>query len=126
MIGSAIGRMKLALGFCAAVVALCLAIATTSVPGAQAYTVSNYCNGITQVSYELCIGAYRTVYAVEGWGDQHSVCVWFQTTTEVGRQCSGGPGAHIYDPWGGSIYAGPGIQNNAAGSNTVHGRAYQP
>jgi hypothetical protein len=103
----------------AAIWSLALSPATSS-----AYTVSNYCNNITLVEYQYCQGAERTMYAVEGWGDQHSVCVFYAGS--FAYVCSGGPGVHIYDPFGANRYAKPGIQDNAPGSNVVHGRAYQP
>ncbi len=103
-----------------------LAAPMVSPATSHAYTVSNYCNNITLGGAQWCEGAARTVYALEGWGDQHAVCVFGHTTAEIQERCSGGPGEHIYDPFGFTAYVAPGIQNCACSQNTVHGRAYQP
>jgi hypothetical protein len=92
----------------------------------QAYTVSNYCNNFTLNGGQYCEGAQRSMYAVEGWGDQHSVCVFINFYGEFYRKCSGGPGEHVYDPFGQTLNGWPGIQNQGFTSNVVHGRAYQP
>lgn len=61
------------------------------------------------------------MYQTYGWGDQHSVCVDIRPWSGV-RRCSSGPGAGVYS---GEIPGGYGgtawIENNAAGSNYVHG-----
>lgn len=102
---------------------LALAISPAS---SRAYTVSNYCNNTTLESFQYCEGVSRTMYAVEGWGDQHSVCVYVEGYYgEWYRMCSGGPGEHVYDSFG-NFTGKPGIQNHASGTNVVHGRAYQP
>lgn len=93
-------------------------------PTSSSASVSVYCNNTTLSEFNYCHGAPRTMYAVEGWGDQHSVCVWWGP--DIDYRCSGGAGVSIYDPFGENKFGEPGIQDNALGSNVVHGRAYQP
>lgn len=112
----------------AALLGICLAFLTCSATGARA-SESVYCNNQTLGRNGNCSGAPRTFYAVYGWGDQHSVCV--AATGSPGAPaidyvCSGGPGQGAYSPIGHNLYAYPFIANNASGSNTVHGIAYQP
>ena len=120
------GRSKaMALGL-ALLASLLMAIAVSPATS-QAYTVSNYCNNITLPGGQYCEGVERSIYAVEGWGDQHAVCVYMNFFGgEFDRRCSGGPGEHVYDPLGGTYSAKPGIQNQGFTSSVVHGRAYQP
>jgi len=114
----------------AAALSFVLAAVTAASWGAAAApagaTVSNYCNNQTLTAAQWCEGAIRTMYAVEGWGDQHSVCVFFQASIEFGTRCSGGPGEHVYSGFEVPVKAKPGIDNCACSPNTVHGRAYQP
>jgi hypothetical protein len=101
----------------AALVAVLLALPV----GANA-SQSPYC-GTWLGSLESCFGASRTLYAVQGEGEQHSVCVGTSNYENVG--CSSGPGHYVYEPEA-TAYVAPWIQNNATGSNLVHGTAYQP
>jgi hypothetical protein len=103
--------------------AMSLALLAGAAPQARA-TLSNYCGNQTLSNYNTCYGAPRTMYAVFGWGDQHSVCVGASPGAPV--RCSGGPGEGVYDPFGYTAYLTPFISDNAAGSNVVHGVAYQP
>lgn len=130
----AIGRRPsslLALG--GVLVALLLAVGLGSAVSAEAST-SPYCNNQTLGSVGTpagwCTGASRNLYAVYGWGDNHSVCVGFsvspEATSMMKKMCSGGPGSGVYNPWGSTFGLYPVIANNAAGSNLVHGVAYQP
>jgi hypothetical protein len=93
-------------------------------------SLSNYCSNQTLGNHQACWGAPRTMYATYGWGDQHSVCVWVTTTNGGGPYggfaCSSGPGAGAYQPAPFTSYFYPTIENNATGSNLVHGVAYQP
>lgn len=123
MIGLLSHRPKALLMFGSAILAMCVALFMGSPSGASAST-SAYCNNQTLGSYGGCTGAGRWLYALDGWGDQHSVCV---RTLGVGPgACSGGGGQGVYwDPAGlGSWEDYPQIWNNAAGSNVVHGVAF--
>jgi hypothetical protein len=114
-------RPKAVLALGAAVIAMCLGIFAANPPTSQAFTTTVYCDGVTLGNSQMCHGAARSMYAVYGVGAQHSVCVFADSFWYI---CSGGPGQGIYDAFGQNYYGVPGIQNNAAGSNTVHGRAY--
>jgi hypothetical protein len=104
-------------------VTLCLAWLLAAPADASAGT-STYCNNQTLGSHAWCSGAPRSLYAVYGWGDNHTVCV---TTQEVGSfACSTGPGAGAYVNFGFTFWGTPKIENNAVGNNLVHGVAYQP
>lgn len=110
---------------------MCLAFTLSSPSGAEAST-SGYCGNQTLGGYGTCYGAWRVLYQTYGWGDQHSVCVWASYgspgETPLGgggyKACSGGPAQGVYSPayWE-NIGLYPGIKNNAAGNNTVHGVA---
>jgi hypothetical protein len=91
-------------------------------------STSPYCGGQVLGNGGYCSGAVRTQYAVGGWGEQHSVCVYVNAGGEggLGYACSSGPGAGVYSPLGSNVYGLPGIFNNAAGNNTVYGTSYQP
>ncbi len=115
-------RRMLALTGLVVVFGLLLLLGSSS--GAKAETLSSYCGNQTLAGYESCWGAQRTLYAVYGWGDQHSVCVG--TSAYTNTVCSSGAGAGAYAPVGTTDYLWPWIQNNAGGSNRVHGVAYQP
>ena len=123
------GRSKVAL-MASVVLALCLSISAGVSTSAQAAT-SPYCNNLTLGGWGYCAGAPRTHYATYGWGDQHSVCIYSAVgSPEAGPsttvKCTGGPGQGVYNPYGITTYWYPKIENNAVGSNTVHGVAYQP
>jgi len=92
---------------------------------ASAANPSPYCGGQTLGGHESCIGAIRNFVALEGWGANHSVCVFYYTFggTLHNGTCSGGPGQHTY--WPASDYGKPGITNNAWGTNLVNGVAWQ-
>jgi len=85
--GAAIRRQPAVLALCGVLLAIGLMASIGSVSKAEAAT-SAYCNNQTLGSYGYCVGAARKLYALDGWGDQHSVCV---RTTYVGPgACSGG------------------------------------
>lgn len=90
--------------------------------------VSSYCGNQTLGAWGWCSGSPRTLYRVYGWGDQHSVCVSISGApgTGWGYTCSSGPGVGVYGPSYEPAYLYPDISNNSAGTNTVHGVAYQP
>jgi hypothetical protein len=126
---SAVGRRPrgvLALGV---ICAVALSMLLGAAPRAEAGT-SVYCNNITLGGSGYCAGAPRTHYAVYGWGDQHSACVFGAVGPDNGPytsyKCSGGPEQGVYNPYGFTMWLYPKISNNAAGNNTVHGVAYQP
>lgn len=112
------------------IVALCAAILGMSltVSLAQPSTVSadgwtNYCNNTILVANQNCYGLRRTMNAAMGMGDQHSVCIWWDSYWPL--TCSSGPGAWTYNPGDSSWYwSRPIIKNNASGSNVVHGVAW--
>lgn len=122
---------KLGLTLALASLTVCLVMLIGSPPNASAST-SPYCGNQTLGGAGTCYGAGRALYQTYGWGDQHSVCVWATLGGEFEapfagsgyKACSGGPGSGVYSPayWE-NIYLVPGIKNNAAGSNTVHGVA---
>lgn len=85
---------------------------------------STYCNPVTLGGHGYCHGVPRNLYQLMGWGDQRSVCVMIAASWT--ERCSAGPGHGVYTPTFGPITAYPMIKNNAAGTNTVHGIAYQP
>lgn len=108
--------------------AFCAALFFSSTPAAQA-SESPYCGNRTLAAWNYCGGEPRTVYALAGWGDQHSVCVFFAATPDPGgfnQVCSGGPGQGAFSPLSAPIYAYPRISNNSGGVNTVRGIAYKP
>lgn len=98
----------------------------------QANSWSPYCNNQKLSGWQessgdrQCIGAPRTLHAVWGYGDQHSVCVW--STANEGM-CASGPNTAVYNPnppqfyW---IFGYPAISNPAPGWNVVHGSAEVP
>lgn len=109
---------------------MALAISLGVSPQAEAVSWSPYCNnqtlGGSASGNAYCYGAYRTLHAEYGWGDQHSVCVF--DMYNAGR-CSSGPGAGVYNPTDASVYwvnVAPAIYNNAAGWNVVHASAEVP
>lgn len=101
---------------------LCLGLIGTS-PAKASW--SNYCNPITLAGNTGCSGSARYMHQVYGWGDQHSVCVGSMSMSSTWR-CSSGPGAGVYSTTFGPLTWYPGIQNNAAGTNTVHGISFTP
>jgi hypothetical protein len=114
-----------AIGLSAAVaVLLCLILSVASPSGAKAETITGYCNNQVKGAFETCWGEARTLFRVYGYGDQHSVCVG--TSAYTYSACSGGPGKGVYAPVGYTAWLYPWIQNNAAGSNRVHGVAFGP
>ncbi len=117
-------KVLLALG--AAVLAMCLGIFAASPANSQAFTTTTYCEGQALPGWIACYGAPRSLYAVYGWGDQHSVCVYGSRVggAPVVQACSGGPGQGVYAAQGTSEVLTPVIRNNAGGGNIVHGRAY--
>lgn len=117
-------RPKAMLALGGIVLALCISLLLSSAPGAQAGT-SSYCSNQTLGSHARCGGAGRTLYALYGWGDQHSVCVGVYELPGH-YTCSGGAGQGTYNDLGTTAWFTPWIQNNAEGNNTVHGVAYQP
>lgn len=116
-------RARAALAGVAASGLLALALAGN----ADANSWSPYCNNQKlEPGAQECIGEPRTLHAVWGYGDQHSVCVSSKVNEAM---CSSGPGVAVYNPnpeqwyW---IYGNPAIRNNAAGWNIVHGSAEVP
>jgi len=90
--------------------------------GAEA-TWSGYCT-VTLGSYGQCIDSTpRAMHQVYGWGDQHSVCVQAANLPST-RRCSSGPGAGVYSPVFEEFTWYPRIDNNAAGTNSVHGLSF--
>lgn len=105
-----------------------LALAWSLGPAAAHAGTSPYCNNQTLSNYGACAGGYRYLYQTYGWGDSHSVCVWWRTGGggSNGNACSSGPGVGVYSglapegfPWE------PGINVNAPGSSVVHGVALE-
>lgn len=123
MTNAASGRLKSSLAMASTVLTLCAILLLGSAGQAQAGT-SPYCNNQTLGGYQICTGASRTLYQVYGWGDQHSVCVGVNEMVKI--TCSGGPEQGTYNNFGNSYRRTPKISNNAYGSNTVHGVAFQP
>jgi hypothetical protein len=116
---------KQALALVGAVLAMCLGFLAASPASSQA-GVSNYCSNVTLGDHELCYGTVRVLHQTYGWGDNHSVCVWWAPGSKSpwGRRCSAGPGYGVYsDDVGSNFNLYPGIDNNAAGNNLVHGIA---
>jgi hypothetical protein len=110
----------------AAAALVVMALAAT--PSANAAS-SFYCNNQTLSNWGACAGAARHFYQAFGWGDNHSVCVWYRTEGwgSNGNACSSGPGLGVYSARLPEInYAWePGINDNAAGANLVHGVALE-
>ncbi len=107
------------------VLASCAALMLDSAPAAKA-SASPYCGGWLGY-FGMCIGERRSLEAVEGMGEQHSVCVWIGDGgggIYGAYGCSSGPGAWVYRFRGCCENLWPVIQNNAAGNNFVHGWAY--
>jgi hypothetical protein len=104
-----------------------LVMSLAAAPSANAN--SPYCNNQLLGYGGACAGAARHFYQAYGWGDQHSVCVWYRTEGwgSNGNACSSGPGAGVYSARLPEInYAWePGINNNAPGENVVHGVALE-
>lgn len=125
-----VGSSVKALMASAAVLGVLFLGASAGLPSQADAATSNFCGGWLG-GYGTCNGNGRTVYATEGWGDQHSMCVWAADLPGGGIQfdqpmCSGGPGQHVYNPTS-THYAYPSITNNSCcGNNLVHGIAYQP
>jgi hypothetical protein len=114
----------------AAVFVACLMLLVGS-PGKAQASQSNYCYGVTLGGSAKCVGAQRTLNAVYGQGNQHSVCVWASTDANGNTfvnsiRCSGGPGQGIYNPIGVTAPFWPVIKNNGGSANTVYGVAYAP
>lgn len=121
-------RRRATMLVCGVAVSLAMAVALQSPSVAEAGT-SPYCNNQNLGGWGWCAGAKRTLYATYGWGDQHSVCVYASQSEGGGGttyKCSGGSGQGVYNPAGVTAYLYPKISNNAGGSNTVHGVAFQP
>jgi hypothetical protein len=93
-------------------------------PAAACAGTSSYCGGWLGAAPAYCYGAQRTLYAVEGSGDQHSVCVGVSQGGNV--TCSSGPGAGTYNALGVTASFIPWINNQGGSANLVHGTAYQP
>jgi hypothetical protein len=104
-----------------------LAFLLGSVPEANAGT-SPYCNNQTLSNYGACVGVSRTLYQTYGWGDSHSVCVWWRTGGwgSNGNACSSGPNVGVYSAMAPTGSWEPGINVNAPGSSVVHGVALEP
>jgi hypothetical protein len=98
-------------------------VAAFATPSRADASTSEYCPNANLAGFASCYGGARTLYAVLGWGDQHAVCVG--ALQGGGSACSNGPGEGAYSPTT-TAYTTPWIQNRAAGSNLVHGVAYQP
>jgi hypothetical protein len=117
------GKAILALG---ALIACLLLTMGSFAPARAMAGTSPFCGG-TLGGFGTCKGTSRTMYKVEGWGLDHSVCVtWTDGFTEPPYVCSSGPGVHVSMNIGANVFAQPIIHNNASGSNRVQGIAYQP
>ena len=120
-------RGNLVLAVCVGAMAIAFALPVAGASAAE----SSYCESRNLGDHVTCVGVQRLFFAVFGWGDQHSVCVGAATVNGLigaGIRCSGGPGEGVYDPVAPEsepINFNPGIRNNAAGANVVHGIAYR-
>jgi hypothetical protein len=118
-------RFKTLLATGGAVLALCASLVLVPAPAAQA--ASSYCGGWLG-GYGICVGARRSLSAVEGMGEQHSVCVWIGDAgggIYGAYGCSSGPGAWVYRSWGCCGTDNPVITNQSEAKNFVHGLAYE-
>lgn len=119
---NAIRHPRILLALLGSMAALCLGLAG---PKSAEASWSNYCNPVTLAGNKSCVGTPRAFHQLYGWGDQHSVCVgiaWLQWSIK----CSSGPGAGVYtEKFAYNTYY-PGIINNSAGTNTVHGISFTP
>jgi hypothetical protein len=125
-------RPKPLLALGGAIMAICLMF-LLGLPSPANAEVGSYCGNQTLGGGGTCYGSQRLLYQTYGWGDQHSVCVWASyggpIETPLGgssyKACSSGPGAGVYSPayWE-NLLLYPGIKNNAAGNNTVHGNTF--
>jgi hypothetical protein len=88
--------------------------------------VYGFCENVQLGQNGYCAGSTTGLYQDYGWGDQHSVCIDIRPWPNV-RRCSSGPGAGVYSGEIPPNNAGlPWIENNAAGSNYVHGVYFTP
>jgi hypothetical protein len=118
-----INQTRLRLEAIASAIALVLIGAVLFVnPQPANATTSTYCNNQTLSNYNICYGGARNLEAVLGWGDNHSVCV--NATGHTSWTCSSGPGQSTFNSGISCAQRGPEIQDNATGSNVVHGVAY--
>jgi hypothetical protein len=122
---STIRLRAVGVGVLGAVAVVLLYVALMGSASKSAATVSPYCGNQTMGAGATCAGAARNLSGVNGWGDQHSVCVG---TAETGgpTACSGGPGAGVTQNYGGFAVRTPLIKNNGGSANTVHGVAFTP
>jgi hypothetical protein len=122
-------RLKALAMISGAAISLCLAALAILPPAAKADSWTNYCGGqVVQgkqydLTAQICVGAYRTMNATMGMGNQHSVCVWYDYYWV--KMCTAGPGAWVYNPgdyqW---HWARPFIGNNAQSPTVVQGVAW--
>jgi hypothetical protein len=119
----AIRQPRILLALLASVTAICLGLLG---PKPAEANWANFCNPVTLAGYGNCTGAPFKMNQIYGWGDQHSVCVALHNSIPETKRCSSGPGAGVYTPLFNVITWYPLIQNNAAGSNTVHGISLGP
>jgi hypothetical protein len=115
-------RARLALLLMA--VTFLLVVALRPAPS-QAAELTNYCGGKLPGN-GWCMGEPRTFIALEGWGTEHAVCIWFLSGGfESISKCSGGANKIVY--WAtGDQYGNPGIRNAGGTSNWVQGVAWKP
>jgi len=115
---------RLSVMTCALMLAVCVTVGLGSPAQASAST-SAYCNNQTLSNYGACVGGARSLYQTYGWGDEHSVCVWYRTGGwgSSGNRCSSGPEVGVYSASTFETTWEPGINVNASGSSVVHGVA---
>ncbi|HEY2768299.1 MAG TPA: hypothetical protein VGI76_08580 [Solirubrobacteraceae bacterium] len=124
---SSISRSTKALAIGTALAASCLALLLGGTATANA-TENPYCNPRTLAGGGACSTENtRTFNALFGWGDNHAVCVSVVIVPPgpgISRVCSHNPGEGVYDPLAEKVTLYAGIDNPAAGSNTVHGVSF--
>jgi hypothetical protein len=79
-----------------------------------------FCENQLLAGGQGCVGGQALMYQDYGWGDNHSVCVQLEPET-ASRRCSGGAEQGVYSGSLEEWYWYPTIENNASGSNRVHG-----
>jgi hypothetical protein len=118
----AIRQPRILLALLGSVAALCIGLIGAKPASAN---WANFCNPVTLPGNGYCEGPAQVMNKLYGWGDQHSVCVGLRGSYMYWR-CSSGPGVGVYTPTFEPFVWYPHIQNNAAGTNTVHGVVLSP
>jgi hypothetical protein len=88
---------------------------------APAASANKYCGGQHLSNFEYCRGVERNLTGVEGYGEQHSVCVGIDA---ISGHCSGGPHQIARFVWGEVIFTDPWIEDNAKGETVVYGETF--